>query len=1218
MAGGSRAGQANEAGSVHRRGVAAYLAAHGLASWGLPAAGHAVNGPSPIGLGFETDQPTDDINCILSDGSRLFVSAKRACGNDRHLKNTVEQWVAQAATLNDGDRLVLATAEPKGIVKDLGTALLRRRVGSPTYPPKETEALRVLEGLLSSEPEIVRERVLDAAYVLKIDATEAGRSEFDVAAALLEGMIVPRRDGAKSIRALSEAMHTEAGKAFASGVDDWVRVLLAADVEVFADGQGPAGAVARARQAALEAYRAQLGRYDGVVDLSLLADDLPPLIVQDMAENLRVSVPDIARSDEQALLVLARRWTRMLLVGLPGAGKTTALRQLAARWARDCRAPIPILVSLRPVCRRCEYPGAVTLSVICEVATLDMESGQRADLAAALESACQEGRAVLLLDGLDECMNRRAVVTEGLRVMLESLPAETGVILATRSSGAPAAERLRLPTAQLETPRSLDDVLRQLLRHVAAVRVAEPQRDAWAANRIQWLEDTRKAHRDIGAVPLLATLLALVAADSTDEQLPNDRATLLMTAVHNSVRRWERHRLGSTEDIAIWPSDGQLLDGYAALGHLLSVSGEVRAEDASACISAMLASRWDKAPGPAEELADRILWFWDEHVGVFIGTNAGTVVPRSRVFTEIAAAMWAKRLPDEALTHWVTTSLSEADQRLALLLAAEVEPRVMALLMADRDSAKLEVRTLLAAEALRRGVVLASEQLESLLDRLASAAAAAYSLDRATGSAIPISTADKSERSDVEQSTPKAVTASNTTTATEHLALRDGHGWTYTYELARLPLPRKLRHRRQALLDSLALSDEQRIVSQALCALSDAARDERPLDDEIETAAIRRLLDLPLPDKTDRLRREPRRRVVVPSTSCLLIGHVEAAVAAPRYLDVLDYYMAQRIRDIATWSSLGTYREVIRVLADRGHRFEKPAWQKALGGLTEFADPWDLEQELPFLRAVAQLSNDDVEMSVRSWRLLDLCDLCAVLDMEHADVEEFVKATTIDTDDVRQGWLCAAAVAAELDIAAVAAQARLAITERGDDDGWSTLDLLLAPASGPRRHPNGSPLSVPDQMALVAALSATSEWIAHSAAKLLSGARGEQLRERLLEAMPRLPAPLRSLAAGLACYAADDPVNEAAQLLKLADPAACAGATRYLSLLLDPNEQAESLLARARVTDDLTIRLAAIQDQQPVVADPPVTHWSCLRCAAYNDLAEVDCRHCDRGTRPKD
>jgi hypothetical protein len=132
------------------------LAAHGLASRGLSAADHATDGPFPMRLEFETDQPTDDINCLLSDGSRMYVSAKRTCGNDQHLRNTVQQWVGQAATLNDGDQLVLAIAQPKGIVRDLGNALRRRRAGSPVYLANEEKALKVLERLLARVRAMIR------------------------------------------------------------------------------------------------------------------------------------------------------------------------------------------------------------------------------------------------------------------------------------------------------------------------------------------------------------------------------------------------------------------------------------------------------------------------------------------------------------------------------------------------------------------------------------------------------------------------------------------------------------------------------------------------------------------------------------------------------------------------------------------------------------------------------------------------------------------------------------------------------------------------------------------------------------------------------------------------------------------------------------------------------------------------------------------------------
>ena len=78
-------------------------------------------------LSFETGDAVDDIRCGLADGTTLWLQAKRACGADAQLKATAAQWVGQVGSLRDGDKIGLATAEPKGPVRNLGAALDRRR-----------------------------------------------------------------------------------------------------------------------------------------------------------------------------------------------------------------------------------------------------------------------------------------------------------------------------------------------------------------------------------------------------------------------------------------------------------------------------------------------------------------------------------------------------------------------------------------------------------------------------------------------------------------------------------------------------------------------------------------------------------------------------------------------------------------------------------------------------------------------------------------------------------------------------------------------------------------------------------------------------------------------------------------------------------------------------------------------------------------------------------
>ena len=446
----NRAGVANEAGSVHRRGVAAYLAVHGLLGRGLATAGHSSGGPFPVRIDFETDEPTDDIACRLSDGSAMYVSAKRACGDDRALKATVAQWTAQALTLGENDLIVLAVAEPRGVVRHLGAALLKWQTGSPTYLAGERKALNVLDRLLAGHPVVLRDRVLRAARVVKVNAVDAGSSEFDLAVAMLEGTVVRAGFGDRAVNELSLSMHTQAGRAWSSSIEDWVAVLRAASIPVFLDGRGPEGAVVAERQAAVEEHRARLAQSHGWLGFSLLADDVPPLHVGSLAEDLQVAVgTDGSQRDAKPLLAVARRWPRMLLVGLPGSGKSVALQQLAASWARDSIAPVPIPVSLRTVAQRCARADNLTLSLLCEVAAQEAPEERRAALAVALENSCQRGAGVLLLDGLDECLGRQALIADGLLILVDSLPSGTGMILATRferrASGPQATAPHRAP-----------------------------------------------------------------------------------------------------------------------------------------------------------------------------------------------------------------------------------------------------------------------------------------------------------------------------------------------------------------------------------------------------------------------------------------------------------------------------------------------------------------------------------------------------------------------------------------------------------------------------------------------------------------------------------------------------------------------------------------------------------------------------------------------------
>jgi hypothetical protein len=836
-------GQANEAGSLHRAGVAAYLAAHGLAGAAVEAVGYVEGGPYPVSMTLESGDAVDDIRCGLSDGTQLFVQAKRECGLDNQFRSTVTQWAAQVQALRDGDRMALATGRVKGKVRALGPALARRRSMHAAGPsPVEREALRaLLDALPAGLAKQARERLLDAAVVMEVSAETPVHGGFREAGRLLEGVIVPAGQGSRAMQALQRAFHEQAALRSGSGLDEWLRVLADAGLVVLSDPNGPVGTRRRALLDAVARYRARLAEQAGLLSLSALAEDLPPLHVERLLEGLRVAYesPRRDRTQEDPVEEVACRWRRMLLLGLPGAGKSTAMRELAAAWAGDDCAPVPVLVPLRDLARRLARDGGgVTLVRLVEVALADVATPEGRLVVEELVARLERGEAALLLDGLDECGGMRGRVSAELAKVVSELAEAAPVVVSSRDSAAAPAAMLGLPPARVIEPRSLGRTLDALLEHIAAHRVPEADRERWLRERRRWLSAARHTDKAVREVPLLATLLTLLAAGDIRRPAPQRRAQLLAEVVRESVRRWEARRARELVDPMLPAQRAELLmDAYAEIGHLLSSSAGVGEAETRGVVSALLRSRWGLAPAEADVVAGDVLGFWDEEVGVFVVGGDETVQPRTGLFAEIGDAMWAARSDPTAQEAWLDSALIDEQRRECVLLAAGLSPSIAETLLRRVVSTPLENgRRLLplAADAVSDGVGISESTLYRLIDRLVDAATRSF----------PPST---------DGAAHEGAFGRVVATHAARQRKRDGGGWVWALRLARLQLPPALRPAREQAIGQLPLDEEHTVVARAVAALADTRADGRDMLDSSAVERVRAMLVLPLPKGDSRV-----------------------------------------------------------------------------------------------------------------------------------------------------------------------------------------------------------------------------------------------------------------------------------------------------------------------------------------------------------------------------
>jgi NACHT domain len=851
--------------------VAGIVAAHGLLSKGIALLGLPDAGPHPVSVAFETMDAVDDIVIELSDGTRVYMQAKRIYGDDSTFESAVRQLVSMLDDLQDGDRLVVVSADARGNVKELPEALRVRRAEGvlKSTHQKALDALAKRVGLSRGSTRF--EKFCDAVYAWHVSADSAEDGGYQLSAALLDNTVVETPHGAAAFGVLLARMHSEAGSASRSRIDDWWAWLNDARLPLLAGSNGLAAQRLTVERDAMGRYRRRLSSRKDMVEFALISDDHPPVRVPDMLASIRV-----ARSAESDtgydLMEAVRRHQHVVLLGLPGAGKTSAVVQLAAHLAEDRDAPLPIFTKLQRACRAINDAHDITIPLLVNDAIRNAPEQERAILAEVLARELTAGCALLICDGLDECGSRASTVADGLARLREGFSPDVGLVVTTRPSSSGPARKLALRESWLTKPIRGDAVQRQILDSVMArLKLTDEQRTARRAK----LKQVQSDQPEIARIPLLGNLIALLVGVGRDTHSADTVADILEKAVEQSLSRWEAHRSragSSDEPTASLLSNGLLWDGFIEIGRLLAREPICTRSDATARVEEVLVEHWSKGTRDAQALAPHVVNFWDAAISVFVEDHTGVLTARSRVFADLADALWVSRSSNSAKVEWIRESVIHENRYENFLLACMKVPDLPDLAMSvvdDTDAKRRLVQWLCDAAA---EITLSDSAISGVLDHLAAEA-------HRTADWIP----QRVEAAYPEGASPQ-----------ERQKLKDGHAWPFVRKAAALPLPPHLRARRDALIAEIRSDPERAYTAITLASTTDAQLDSRLLNQN-EISALTSLLALPRPVADDRLVQTARHRYAIRPVEPMISGRAEAMLRATRCLDQLPDGSAEKV-----------------------------------------------------------------------------------------------------------------------------------------------------------------------------------------------------------------------------------------------------------------------------------------------------------------------------------
>lgn len=405
------------------------------------------------------------------------------------------------------------------------------------------------------------------------------------------------------------------------------------------------------------------------------ADDSLP---EESMGHIGISVP------EQIEGALGEK-TRVVVVGDPGSGKSTMLKYLTLRLSKDPNAPLPILMPLNAYARALKIKNINLQNYLAEYFAGRAEGV--AELGTLFREALESGKAVILLDGLDEVQDNRAALVEKVEAFAgEAVKYGNRVLVTSRIVGyrdaALEPKDWALYTLLDFTPEAIESFAKKwcLTMEISTLGDTPEARKQAEIERAGLLEaiQANPGVARLASNPLLLTILALIKRQGVE--LPKSRIKLYDRYLETLIEAWNRAS-------ALDKSAGhKSLDYDSTLEVLGPLALRIRQENPTAGLvnarqlkdwltEHYTGEQWGLKQGPAREKAHEFLESVRRHSNLLVERGDGQYGFIHLTFEEALAAyglVAAGQVDRQKTLTYIQKHISDPAWRETILLSVGV------------------------------------------------------------------------------------------------------------------------------------------------------------------------------------------------------------------------------------------------------------------------------------------------------------------------------------------------------------------------------------------------------------------------------------------------------------------------------------------------------------------------------------------------------------------